>query len=46
MSIGITIKFLRNWTSADDFQEWFANHLMLHRTETFFVVNDKEKRGH
>ncbi len=30
--------------SADGFQEQFANHLMLHGTETFFVVNDQEKR--
>ena len=32
------------WTSADCFQEPFANHLMLHQPETVFVVNDKEKR--
>jgi hypothetical protein len=29
--------------SADGRQRLFANHLMLQRTETFFVVNDKEK---
>lgn len=31
--------------SADDCQEWFANHLMLRGMETSLVVSDKEKRG-
>jgi hypothetical protein len=35
----------RSWSSADDFQEWFANHLTLPRAETPSVVSDKEERG-
>ena len=32
--------------SADGFQELLANHLMLQKAETPFVVNDKEKGNH
>ena len=34
----------KKWTSADDRQRLFANHLKVQRAETLFVLNVKEKR--